>query len=55
MQLVEKPPASTFMQVNSLEKPEFPVEIDSIGIVSRERPDWANFDRNSTKSQMLTG
>ncbi len=33
--LVEYPPASTFMQVN-LAKPQFLVEIDVIGVVSRE-------------------
>ncbi len=33
--LVENPPASTFMQVN-LAKPEFLVEIDVIGVISRE-------------------
>lgn len=33
--LVEYPPASTFMQVN-LAKPEFLVEIDAIGVVSRQ-------------------
>ena len=32
--LVEDPPASTFMQVN-LAKPEFLVEIDVVGVVSR--------------------
>ena len=32
--LVENPPASTFMQVN-LAKPEFLVEIDVIGVISR--------------------
>ena len=34
--LVEYPPASTFLQVASLAKPEFLVEIDVIGVVSRE-------------------
>jgi 2-iminobutanoate/2-iminopropanoate deaminase len=34
--LVEFPPASTFLQVASLAKPEFLVEIDVIGVVSRE-------------------
>jgi 2-iminobutanoate/2-iminopropanoate deaminase len=34
--LVENPPASTFLQVASLAKPEFLVEIDVIGVVSRE-------------------
>ena len=33
--LVENPPASTFMQVN-LGKPDYLVEIDVIGVVSRE-------------------
>jgi 2-iminobutanoate/2-iminopropanoate deaminase len=33
--LVEYPPASTFMQVN-LAKPEFLVEIDVTGVISRE-------------------
>ena len=33
--LVEDPPASTFMQVN-LARPEFLVEIDVIGVISRE-------------------
>jgi len=33
--LVEDPPASTFMQVTSLAKPEFLVEIDVIGVISR--------------------
>jgi len=33
--LVEFPPASTFLQVASLAKPEFLVEIDVIGVVSR--------------------
>jgi len=34
--LVDNPPASTFMQVASLARPEFLVEIDVIGVVSRE-------------------
>jgi len=34
--LVYNPPASTFMQVASLAKPEFLVEIDVIGVISRE-------------------
>jgi enamine deaminase RidA (YjgF/YER057c/UK114 family) len=33
--LVDNPPASTFMQVASLGKPEFFVEIDVIGVISR--------------------
>jgi 2-iminobutanoate/2-iminopropanoate deaminase len=34
--LVDNPPASTFMQVASLAKPEFLVEIDVIGVISRD-------------------
>ena len=34
--LVDNPPASTFMQVASLAKPEFLVEIDVVGVISRE-------------------
>jgi 2-iminobutanoate/2-iminopropanoate deaminase len=34
--LIDNPPASTFMQVASLARPEFLVEIDVIGVVSRE-------------------
>jgi 2-iminobutanoate/2-iminopropanoate deaminase len=34
--LVDNPPASTFMQVASLARPEFLVEIDVIGVLSRE-------------------
>jgi len=34
--LVDNPPASTFMQVASLAKPEFLVEIDVIGVLKRE-------------------
>ena len=34
--LVDNPPASTFMQVASLAKPEFLVEIDAIGVISRK-------------------
>jgi len=34
--LVDNPPASTFMQVASLARPEFLVEIDVIGVISRE-------------------
>ena len=33
--LVDNPPASTFMQVASLAKPEFLVEIDVIGVIDR--------------------
>jgi len=35
--LVDNPPASTFMQVASLAKPEFLVEVDVIGVLSREK------------------
>ena len=34
--LVDNPPASTFMQVASLGKPEFLVEIDVVGVISGE-------------------
>jgi 2-iminobutanoate/2-iminopropanoate deaminase len=34
--LVDFPPASTFLQVASLAKPEFLVEIDVTGVISRE-------------------
>ena len=34
--LVDNPPASTFMQVASLARPEFLVEIDAIGVISRQ-------------------
>ena len=34
--LVDNPPASTFIQVASLGKPEFLVEIDVVGVISRE-------------------
>ncbi len=34
--LVDNPPASTFMQVAGLAKPEFLVEVDVIGVLSRE-------------------
>ena len=33
--LVDNPPASTFMQVASLAKPEFLVEIDVVGVMER--------------------
>jgi 2-iminobutanoate/2-iminopropanoate deaminase len=33
--LVDNPPASTFMQVVSLAKPEFLVEIEVVGVISR--------------------
>jgi len=35
--LVDNPPASTFMQVASLAKPEFLVEVDVIGVLSRSK------------------
>ena len=38
--LVEDPPSSTFIVPASLAKPEFLVEVDVIGIVDREAPDW---------------
>jgi 2-iminobutanoate/2-iminopropanoate deaminase len=38
--LVENPPASTFMNVASLAKPEFLVEIDAIGVIDRNMPGW---------------
>lgn len=34
--LIDNPPASTFIQVASLGKPEFLVEIDVVGVISRE-------------------
>ena len=34
--LVDYPPASTFLQVASLAKPDFLVEIDVIGVISRQ-------------------
>ncbi len=34
--LVENPPASTFLQVVSLAKPEFLIEIEVVGVISRE-------------------
>ena len=34
--LVDEPPVSTFMQVASLAKPEFLVEVDVIGVLKRE-------------------
>jgi enamine deaminase RidA (YjgF/YER057c/UK114 family) len=33
---VENPPASTFLQVVSLAKPEFLIEIEVVGVISRE-------------------
>jgi len=34
--LVDNPPASTFMQAASLGRPEFLVEIDVVGVISRQ-------------------
>ncbi len=39
--LVEDPPSSTFIVPASLAKPEFLVEVDVIGVLDREAPDWA--------------
>lgn len=38
--LIEEPPVSTFYQVRSLSKPEYLVEIEAIGVVSRGAPGW---------------
>ena len=39
--LVEDPPASTFMQVKSLAKPQYLVGIDAIAVISRDKiPGW---------------
>ena len=38
--LVEHPPASTFIAPASLAKPEFLVEVDVIGVIDRNAPDW---------------
>jgi enamine deaminase RidA (YjgF/YER057c/UK114 family) len=38
--LVENPPASTFMAPASLAKPEFLIEVDVIGVINRNAPDW---------------
>ncbi len=38
--LVEEPPASTFVQPRSLEKSEYLINIDAIGVISRDRPGW---------------
>jgi 2-iminobutanoate/2-iminopropanoate deaminase len=37
--LAEDPPASTVCQAH-LEKPEYLIEIDAMGVVSRNKPDW---------------
>jgi 2-iminobutanoate/2-iminopropanoate deaminase len=38
--LVEDPPASTFLVPSSLAKPEFLTEIDVIGVIDRNAPEW---------------
>jgi 2-iminobutanoate/2-iminopropanoate deaminase len=38
--LVENPPASTFIAPASLAKPEFLIEVDVIGVINRNDPDW---------------
>jgi enamine deaminase RidA (YjgF/YER057c/UK114 family) len=38
--LVENPPASTFIAPASLAKPEFLIEVDVIGVINRNAPDW---------------
>ena len=38
--LVENPPASTFIAPASLAKPEFLVEVDVIGVINRNAPEW---------------
>jgi enamine deaminase RidA (YjgF/YER057c/UK114 family) len=38
--LVEDPPASTFIVPASLARPEFLVEMDVIGVIDRNAPDW---------------
>ena len=38
--LVEDPPASTFIVPASLARPEFLVEMDVIGVIDRSAPDW---------------
>jgi enamine deaminase RidA (YjgF/YER057c/UK114 family) len=38
--LVENPPASTFIAPASLAKPEFLIEVDVIGVINRNVPDW---------------
>lgn len=39
-QLVKEPPASTFFIPGSLRSPEYLIEIDSVGVISRNKPDW---------------
>ena len=38
--LVNYPPASTFIAPTSLAKPEFLIEVDVIGVINRNVPDW---------------
>ena len=38
--LVNYPPASTFIVPTSLAKPEFLIEVDVIGVINRNVPDW---------------
>jgi enamine deaminase RidA (YjgF/YER057c/UK114 family) len=38
--LVEDPPASTFMVPASLARPEFLIEVDVIGVIDRDEPEW---------------
>jgi 2-iminobutanoate/2-iminopropanoate deaminase len=38
--LVEDPPASTFIVPASLARPEFLIEMDVIGVIDRDAPDW---------------
>ena len=38
--LVEDPPSSTFIVPASLARPEFLVEMDVIGVIDRDAPDW---------------
>lgn len=38
--LVEDPPASTFIVPASLARPEFLIEVDVIGVIGRDEPEW---------------
>lgn len=38
--LLENPPASTFIAPASLAKPEFLIEVDVIGVIDKNAPDW---------------
>jgi len=38
--LVEDPPASTFIVPASLARPEFLIEVDVIGVIDRDDPEW---------------